>query len=77
MIAKSSATKKLTSAAFRKRIRGSTMVAVRDRMSSARPFEHAFTANLQRKLACGALRPEVADLVRAELARRGEQENSN
>jgi hypothetical protein len=39
--------------------------------------EGASTGNLQRKLACGALRPEIADLVHAELARRGEPANSN
>jgi hypothetical protein len=72
----SSVTRESTSAAFQKRIRGSTMVAVRKRMASARPFEDAFTGNLQRKLACGALRPEIADRIRAELACRGEQENS-
>jgi hypothetical protein len=66
-----------TSAALRMRVPGSTSQAVRERMASARPFEYAYVGNLHRKLACGALRPEIAKLVRAELARRGEQENSN
>jgi hypothetical protein len=65
--------KKSTSAAFGKRIRGSTTVAVRKRMASVRPFEDASTGNLQRKLARGALRAEVADLIRSELIRRSKQ----
>ena len=60
----------------RKRVPGSTLASVSERMASARPYEGAYTGNLQRKLACGALRPEIADLVRAELARRGEPENT-
>jgi hypothetical protein len=53
------------------------MATVRERMASARPFEDHYTGNLQRKLRCGALRPDIADLVRAELGRRCELENSN
>jgi hypothetical protein len=53
------------------------MVAVRERMVGARPFEDSYTGDLQRKLRCGALRPDIADLVRDELGRRGESENSN
>jgi hypothetical protein len=70
-------TRESTSAAFRKRLRGSTLATARKRMASKRPFESASTGNLQRKLASGALRPEIADLVRAELFRRSKPENSN
>src|SRR5258707_508260 len=60
---------------FRERGLGETTARVRLRMAGARPFEDSFTGNLHRKLACGALRPEIANLVRAELALRGEPED--
>lgn len=55
--------------------RQTTAEAVRERMANPRPFEWSNTINLQRKLACGALRSEIAELVRAELAQRGEPDN--
>jgi hypothetical protein len=45
-------------------------------MASKRPFEASSTGNLQRKLASAALKPEIANLLRAELRRRGEPEIS-
>ncbi len=63
-------TRELTAAAFRKRVRGQTTASVRERMAGARPFEDCQVDNLERKLACGALRDDVAALVRAELSRR-------
>jgi hypothetical protein len=39
-------------------------------MAAPRPFEDTRTDNLEHKLACGALREEIAKLVREELARR-------
>jgi hypothetical protein len=56
-----------------KRPRGETTALVRERLRSARLFEDAFIGNLERKLACGALRPEIAALVRKEIALRGEK----
>jgi hypothetical protein len=47
------------------------MAAVQERMARTSPFEDHFIDNLKRKLASGALRPEIADQVRAELVRRG------
>jgi hypothetical protein len=62
---------------FRDRVRGSTTAEVKARMAGARPFENCSRINLQLKLECGALRPEIANLVRAELSRRPKPENSN
>ena len=53
-----------------KRARGETTARVRARLGGPRPFEYAFIGNLERKLACGALRPEIALLVRNEIALR-------
>lgn len=53
-----------------KRPRGQTTANVLARMSSSRPFEWTFLGNLERKLACGALRPDVAKLVEREIERR-------
>ncbi len=46
-------------------------------MAETRPFDGHYTGNLQRKLAIGAVRPDIAELIRAELRARGEPETKD
>jgi len=55
----------------------SIMETVRKRWASNRPYEDTSTMSLQHKLKVGALSPKATALVRAELERRGQPENSN
>lgn len=66
----------LTNGALRSDIIGKPSDWLRERRSSPRPFKDSDTDNLRHKLASGALQPQIAEQIRAELEHRGESDRA-